>query len=67
MSSTDSTIFNAIKVSGEIRSADEEAAQAFLPELQRLIEKEGLVPDQIFNTDETGLFFKMTPDHTLAE
>ena len=57
----------AIKVSGEIQSADEEAAEAFVPKLQRLIEEEGLVPVQIFNTDDTGLFFKMTPYHTLAE
>ena len=57
---------SAIKVSGEIRSADEGAAKAFQPELKALVEEHGLGPDQIFNTDETGLFFKMTPERTLA-
>ena len=57
----------SVKVSGEIRSSDLEAAEAFLPELQRVVESEGLVPAQIYNCDETGLNWRMTPDRTLAE
>jgi len=55
-----------VKIRGEARSADEEAAEAFLPELQRLVEEEGYCPDQIYNTDETALYYKMLPDHSLA-
>jgi len=56
----------AIRITGEVRSADSAAAEAFLPELQRVVESESLVPDQIWNADETGLYWRMTPDHTLA-
>ena len=55
-----------IRIAGEIRSSDAEAAEAFLPEIQKVVESEGLVPDQIWNTDETGLYWRMTPDRTLA-
>jgi len=56
----------SIRISGEIRSSDSAAAEAFLPELQRVVETESLVPDQIWNCDETGLCWRMTPAHTLA-
>ena len=56
----------SIRIAGEIRSADTQAAEAFLPELQKVVEEEGLVPEQIFNCDETGLYWRMTPDRTLA-
>ena len=56
----------SIQISGEIRSSDAQAAEAFLPELQRVVETESLVPEQIFNCDETGLYWRMTPNRTLA-
>jgi len=56
----------SIQISGEIRSSDTAAAEAFLPELQRVVETESFVPDQIWNCDETGLAWRMTPDRTLA-
>ena len=47
----------SIRIAGEIRSADTQAAEAFLPELQRVVEDESLVPEQIFNCNETGLYW----------
>ena len=49
---------HGIKISGDMRSGDAEAAVAFIPELQRLAEDEGLQPEQIYNTDETALGYK---------
>ena len=37
----------SIKISGEIRSGDTAAAEAFIPELERLVEERGLSPTQI--------------------
>ena len=56
----------SIRIQGEIRSSDSDAAEAFLPQLQTVVEAEGLVPDQIWNADETGLYWRMTPQSTLA-
>lgn len=49
---------------GESASADREAAEKFSPELKKLIAEKGYVPDQIFNADETGLFWKRMPSRT---
>uniref|UniRef100_UPI00358E07B1 jerky protein homolog-like n=1 Tax=Myxine glutinosa TaxID=7769 RepID=UPI00358E07B1 len=56
----------ALKISGEDKSCDDAAAAEFIPELRNIIESEGYSPDQIYNADETGLFFKCLPDRTLA-
>lgn len=53
-----------LKFSGESASADHEAAQNFLPDLQETITEKGYFPDQVFNCDETGLFWKRMPDRT---
>ncbi|XP_053143783.1 tigger transposable element-derived protein 1-like [Hemicordylus capensis] len=53
-----------VKLVGEIASADQEAATTFPAKLKRLIEEEGYVPDQVFNADETGLFWKRMPNRT---
>ena len=45
---------------GEILSADLSTVDPFREELQRLIESEGLTRDQIYNADETGLWWRMT-------
>ena len=34
--------------------------------VQELIEEEGLTLEQIYNCDETGLYYRMLPDKTLA-
>lgn len=57
---------SSVKTSGEIRSADHESADAFQIEFQQYVEEQGYHKEQIYNADETALFFKMLPDRTLA-
>uniref|UniRef100_A0A674KH34 HTH CENPB-type domain-containing protein n=1 Tax=Terrapene triunguis TaxID=2587831 RepID=A0A674KH34_9SAUR len=56
-----------VLVSGEIRSADKEAADSYPIELKKLLEEGCYTADQVYNCDETGLCFKMLPDRTLQE
>jgi hypothetical protein len=56
--------FKNIKITGEAASANEEAVAMFPAELKKLIEEEGYHPKQVFNCDETGLFWKKTPNRT---
>lgn len=53
-----------ICLSGEAASADTEAAKLYPVELKMIIEDGGYVDDQIFNADETGLFWKKMPKRT---
>ena len=55
-----------VKICGEARSADIAAAEAFLPKLQEWVEEGSYSPEQIYNTDETGLNYKQMPDRPLA-
>ena len=55
-----------IAISGECRSADVEAADAYPLQLRTIIQEGGYHKEQIYNADETGLYFKMLPDVTLA-
>ena len=50
---------------GESLSADTSSIEPFREELQELIETEGLTKDQIFNADETGLWWRLTPASSL--
>ena len=43
---------------GEMGSADTEAAEHFKTTFAKYIADEGYVPEQVFNADETGLFYK---------
>ena len=56
-----------VTIRGEQCSADEEAAQAYPEELKKMLEDGGFLPEQVYNCDETGLYFKMLPDKTLAQ
>lgn len=49
---------------GEASSANEKEADAFVKEFNAFVKKEGYVPQQIFNVDETGLFWKKLPNRT---
>ncbi|GFY11607.1 tigger transposable element-derived protein 1 [Trichonephila clavipes] len=49
---------------GESASADKEAAEKYCLKFQEFIETEGYRPQQIFNCDETGLFWKRMPNRT---
>jgi hypothetical protein len=53
-----------VKVSGEAASADIECAEAFKEELHRIIVDQKYLPEQIFNVDETSLFWKRMPECT---
>ncbi|CAM2113932.1 unnamed protein product [Caretta caretta] len=55
-----------VLVSGESRSADKEDANSYPTELKKLLEEGCYTADQVYNCNETGLCFKMLPNHTLA-
>lgn len=50
--------------SGESGSADLNAVRENLPQLRSIVEQ--FQPCDVFNMDETGLFFCMSPDRTIA-
>ena len=49
---------------GEAASADTKAAEEFTHRFALLISEGGYVPQQVFNCDETGLFWKKMPRRT---
>ncbi|XP_050063139.1 tigger transposable element-derived protein 1-like [Aphis gossypii] len=53
-----------VKLVGESASADHLAAKNFPLELKNVIEQGGYTPEQVFNADETGLFWKRMPSRT---
>ncbi|XP_069611020.1 tigger transposable element-derived protein 1-like [Ranitomeya imitator] len=56
--------FHNIKVQGEAASADEKAATEFPKALAEIIEEGDYCAQQVFNVDETGLFWKCLPNRT---
>jgi hypothetical protein len=55
------------KACGESRSGDSAAATAYAVQFrQKYVVDEGYDERLIFNVDETGLFFRMLPERTLA-
>ena len=55
-----------ITISGEIRSADDGAASSYPATLRKILQEGGYVDEQVYNADETGVYYKMLPDKTLA-
>jgi hypothetical protein len=55
---------HSIAVQEEAASADTAAAEAFPVALEKIIEYGGYTKQQIFNVDETGLFWKKMPPRT---
>ncbi|GBO21091.1 Tigger transposable element-derived protein 1 [Araneus ventricosus] len=49
---------------GEAASSDVKAADDYLKTFSELIEANGYIPQQVFNCDETGLFWKKIPNRT---
>lgn len=49
---------------GETASSDHKAAEEFVKKFEELINQEGYIPQQVFNCDETGLFWKKMPRRT---
>lgn len=55
-----------LTITGESLSGDVEAAEKFKKEFEDFIKKEELTADQVYNADESGLFYRMLPSKTLA-
>ena len=53
-----------VKVSGETASENTVAAWEFPETLREIIDKGTYLPEQIFNVDETGLYWKRMPDQS---
>lgn len=53
-----------MKASGEYMSADMKVAEEFLKSLDKLIMDKNYPPEQIFNMDESSLFWKWIPEET---
>ena len=51
---------------GEKFSADTEAPEPFKKQLQDIMERKGLTLEQVYNCDETGVYYRMLPTKTLA-
>eukprot|EP00106_Octopus_bimaculoides_P004425 XP_014771867.1 PREDICTED: tigger transposable element-derived protein 1-like [Octopus bimaculoides] len=54
--------YHSIKKQDESASADEQAAMEFPNALKKIIEENRFLPEQIFNVDETGLYWKKLTD-----
>lgn len=55
-----------LKICGDRASADTEAAEKFVSEFLELVSDESLSPEQVYNADESGLFWRYVPRNTLA-
>lgn len=55
-----------LAIQGEKLSADNVAMVEFCYELENIIQKHALRPEQIYNADETGLYWRAMPTRTLA-
>ncbi|XP_067127076.1 tigger transposable element-derived protein 1-like [Centruroides vittatus] len=53
-----------LKSYGNVASISTDAASTFPKELKKIIKEGGYTPHQIFNIDETGLFWKRMPSST---
>ncbi|XP_064106983.1 tigger transposable element-derived protein 1-like [Macrobrachium nipponense] len=54
----------SVSLRGEAASADKEAAAKYLEAFMKIIQEKGYRPEQVFNMDETGLFWKKMPSWT---
>lgn len=53
-----------IKIQGERVSTNLQSSQKFKKEFTKIIKEEGYSANQVFNADETGLFWKKMPQRT---
>ncbi|CAH3998215.1 unnamed protein product [Pieris brassicae] len=54
-----------LKMTDEKLSNDEAAIGPFQLELQKVIREKILTAEQVYNADESGLYWRLLPDHTL--
>ena len=43
---------------GEVASSNKDAAEKIVEKFKDFVDREGFIPEQVFNCDETGLFWK---------
>ena len=55
-----------LKICGEKLSDKSSSVDPFLTQLQNKIKEMSLLPEQIYNADESGLFFRQIPNKTLV-
>jgi hypothetical protein len=55
-----------LKIDGERLSADDSQVSEFKDKLEVFMKDNNLVKEQVYNADETGLFYKCLPNKTLA-
>jgi hypothetical protein len=55
-----------LKICGEKADVDYEAAESYIDELAKMISDENLSPEQIYNADETVLYWRYVPRKTLT-
>ncbi|XP_068243786.1 tigger transposable element-derived protein 1-like [Palaemon carinicauda] len=48
---------------GDAASSDQAAAEKYVGEFDRYIKEQNLIPQQVFNCDETRLFWKKMPSN----
>ncbi|XP_006635468.2 tigger transposable element-derived protein 1-like [Lepisosteus oculatus] len=56
--------FQNMRMNGEATGADNVASEYFPDVLAKVIKEGGYLPEQVFNVDEAGLFWKRMPDRT---
>uniref|UniRef100_A0A1A9UEC8 HTH CENPB-type domain-containing protein n=1 Tax=Glossina austeni TaxID=7395 RepID=A0A1A9UEC8_GLOAU len=56
--------FEDLKTQAERASADADAADKYSEEFAKIVKEHDYLPDQIFNADETGLWWKKMPSRT---
>ena len=57
----------SICLSGEAASADQREYEIWLNNFKQRIKTEKLTPDQIWNADESGIFYKQLPTKTITQ
>lgn len=55
-----------LSIQGELLSGDQTSAEQFVKDFEMFVLEEGYLPEQLFNADETGLYWKCLPSKTLA-
>ncbi|GBM73247.1 Jerky -like [Araneus ventricosus] len=55
-----------LAIAGEKMSANKDSAKDFVERFEEMIEKENLALDQIYNANETGLFYRMMPSKSFT-
>ncbi|XP_063775370.1 jerky protein homolog [Pseudophryne corroboree] len=55
-----------LKICGDKASADQEAAEKFIGEFAKITADENITPEQVYNADETSLFWRYCPRKTLT-